>query len=198
MKISAKSKATDIQVTIESSGQSLCLSIIISQAAYTPYPTRMLLPSAAIMDEDLLHALYSLFPDTAPDYLAEMLQVHGGDLHATVDTLLHQPVQVEVLRPPSAWREQPRNSHEVDSFKRDMGRLLQGDASKAPNPSKPLPTLIKDKLKRWFSRKKQLKEEEKDSASTVSPSEPDEEVISFYAPEGLRRGERPPHDRKGA
>ena len=113
MKISAKSKATDIHVTIESSGQSLCLSIIISQAAYTPYPTRMLLPSAAIMDEDLFHALYSLFPDTAPDYLAEMLQVHGGDLHATVDTLLHQPVQVEVLRPPSAWREQPRNSHET-------------------------------------------------------------------------------------
>lgn len=162
----------------------------------SPFAPRPLSLSQAIMDEDQLHALYTLFPDTAPDYLAEMLQAHRGDLQATVNTLLEQSEPVEVLRPPSAWREQPRSSHEVDSFKRDLGRMLHGDASKSQTPSKPLPMLIKERLKRWFSRKKPLKEEEKDSASTVSPSEPDEEVISFYAPEGLRKGERPASDRQ--
>lgn len=145
------------------------------------------------MEEDLLHSLYSLFPNTAPDYLLEVLQAHNYNLQTTVETLLGQSEPVEVLRPPGAWGEQPHSSHEVDAFKRDLGKMLQGSITEPPNASKPLPSRIKDKLKRWFNRKKPAKEEEKDSASTVSPSEPDEEVISFYAPEGLRKGEHPPN-----
>ena len=144
------------------------------------------------MDEDQLQSLYELFPNSDPEYLAQVLYAHNGDLQATVEALIpHVPQPVEVLRPPSPFREQPRGSTEVDAFKRDLGMLLQGQTSTNTNNAKPLGTLIKEKLKKWFHRKKKVKEEVKDSASTVSPSEPDEEVISFYAPEGLRKGEHP-------
>lgn len=144
------------------------------------------------MDEDILHALYELFPNSDPEYLLQALLAHNSNLSATVETLLGQSDPVEVIRPPSPWREPTGVSGEVAVFKRDLGRMLQGDL--AEPASQPLSVRLKAKLKQWFSRRKKLKEEEKDAASTVSPSEPDEEVISFYAPAGLRKGEHPPPD----
>jgi hypothetical protein len=146
------------------------------------------------MEEGMIHALCELFPNSDPDYLLQVLCAHDGSLSATVETLLGHIEPVEVIRPPSPWREQTRASGEVDDFKRDLGLMLQGSHSESTNTSERLSTRIKSKLKKWFSRKKQSPTEEKDAASTVSPSEPDEEVISFYAPEGLRKGEHPPPD----
>jgi len=144
------------------------------------------------MDEDTLHALYELFPNSEPEYLLQVLHAHDCNLSAAVETLLGHSEPVEVIRPPSPWREPTRINAEVAVFKRDLGRMLQGDSIEPA--SQPLSARLKCKLKQWFSRRKKPKEEEKDAASTVSPSEPDEEVISFYAPAGLRKGEHPPPD----
>ena len=144
------------------------------------------------MKEDMIHALCELFPNSDPDYLLQVLCAHGGSLTATVETLLGHIEPVEVIRPPSPWPEQIRASGEVDDFKRDLRLMLQGSHSASSSTSDLLSTRIKSKLKQWFSCKKLSQAVEKDATSTVSPSEPDEEVISFYAPEGLRKGEHPP------
>ena len=149
------------------------------------------------MDLNPLQYLCELFPGWDPEFLEKTYIAHGGNFELTLETLLEQSLPaegptLEVMRPPGDYPqpEPPGHNPEVDAFKRELGQMLRGDAPAITSSTPPLKERIKAKLKKWFSRKPKGKQSEEDPASTLSPSEPDEEVITFYAPEGLRKGER--------
>jgi hypothetical protein len=118
-------------------------------------------------------------------------------MELTINTLLgdNRPEVVDVLRAPGQPLQQMISEPDLerDAFKKELGLMLMGGESERPSSGKPLTDRIKEKFKKWFSKKRKEKaffREEDDPANTQEPADSEEEVISFYAPVGLRKGER--------